>query len=48
MAATGMDFQTAIALGVTPFLLGDAIKLALAAGLFPIAWWVVGRSPEER
>ena len=48
MAATGMDFQTAIALGVTPFLLGDAIKLALAAGLFPIAWWVVGRSTEER
>ena len=48
MAATGMDFQTAISLGVTPFLLGDAIKLALAAGLFPIAWWVVGRSTEER
>ena len=48
MAATGMDFQKAFALGVQPFLLGDLIKLVLAAGVFPIAWWVVGRSPEER
>jgi hypothetical protein len=24
------------------------IKLALAAGLFPIAWWVVGRNTDER
>ena len=28
----------AIAGGLTPFLLGDALKLALAAALFPIAW----------
>ncbi len=48
MAATGWDLQKAISLGVTPFLLGDLVKLALAAGLFPIAWWVVGRSTEER
>jgi len=31
-----------------PFVLGDAIKLALAAGLFPFAWWFVGRRPGER
>jgi biotin transport system substrate-specific component len=48
MAATGMDVQTALDKGVYPFVLGDVIKLALAAGLFPIAWWVVGRSTEER
>ncbi|MGD0447478.1 MAG: biotin transporter BioY [Candidatus Dormibacteria bacterium] len=29
---------TALALGFTPFVIGDAIKLALAAGLLPAAW----------
>ena len=29
--------------GLTPFLLGDAIKLALAALLLPAAWKLVGR-----
>jgi biotin transport system substrate-specific component len=37
-----------IALGLTPFLLGDALKLILAAVLFPFAWWVVGRRPDDR
>jgi biotin transport system substrate-specific component len=37
-----------IALGLTPFLLGDALKLVLAAVLFPVAWWVVGRRPDDR
>jgi biotin transport system substrate-specific component len=36
--ALGVDFGTAIALGVTPFLIGDAIKLAAAAGLLPLTW----------
>ena len=44
----GWTSRQAFALGVQPFLLGDLIKLVLAAGVFPIAWWVVGRSPEER
>lgn len=48
MAATGMTLDVAIAKGVLPFLLGDAIKLALAGAAFPAAWWVVGRLPEER
>lgn len=30
-------------LGVKPFLWGDAIKILLAAGLLPAAWWVVDR-----
>ena len=28
---------------VTPFLLGDAFKLALAAGLMPVAWYLLRR-----
>ncbi len=48
MAATGMAFEEAIAKGVLPFLVGDAVKLALAGAAFPAAWWVVGRLPEER
>lgn len=47
MAATGLDVRGTIAAGLTPFLVGDAIKLLLAAGLFPVAWWVVGRRPDD-
>ena len=31
-----------IAAGLTPFLAGDAIKGAIAAGLLPAAWWLAG------
>lgn len=48
MAATGFDLPTGIARGVTPFLLFDALKVLLAAALFPAAWWVVGRRPGEQ
>ena len=33
-----------LAWGLTPFLLGDAIKLALAAAILPAAWILVGRA----
>lgn len=33
-----------LAWGLTPFLIGDAIKLALAAMLLPAAWKLVGRA----
>jgi biotin transport system substrate-specific component len=46
--ALGVDLATGIARGVTPFLLFDALKVVLAAALFPAAWWVVGRRPGER
>ena len=36
--ALGVDVGTAIALGLTPFLIGDAIKIAAAAGLLPLTW----------
>lgn len=47
MAATQKDLAWGIANGLTPFLIGDAIKLILAAGAFPVAWWVVGRRAGE-
>jgi biotin transport system substrate-specific component len=48
MLALGVDLPTGVALGLTPFLIVDAIKLLAAAALFPAAWWVVGRRPGER
>jgi biotin transport system substrate-specific component len=48
MAATGLDLAGAIAAGVTPFLVIDALKILIAAALFPGAWWLVGRRPAER
>ncbi len=45
---TSSSAAETIALGLTPFLLGDALKLLLAAVLFPFAWWVVGRRPDDR
>jgi biotin transport system substrate-specific component len=47
MAVAHYDLATGIAKGLTPFLLGDAIKLILAAAAFPAAWWIVGRRPGE-
>jgi biotin transport system substrate-specific component len=40
-----LGLSAAIADGLTPFLAGDAIKAAIAAGLLPAAWWLVGRRP---
>jgi biotin transport system substrate-specific component len=48
MAAAGYDLAHGLAMGLTPFLVWDAVKIALAAGLFPAAWWVVGQRPDER
>jgi biotin transport system substrate-specific component len=33
----------AIALGLTPYLIGDAVKALLAMGALPAAWKLVGR-----
>jgi biotin transport system substrate-specific component len=41
-AATGD--RSAISLGVTPFLIGDAIKLVVAGSLLPAAWALAGRA----
>ncbi|MEU6040236.1 biotin transporter BioY [Actinomadura sp. NPDC047616] len=42
MAALGVDLGRALELGVTPFLVGDALKVLLAAGLLPAAWRLAG------
>jgi biotin transport system substrate-specific component len=39
--AVQFGIEKALALGVTPFLIGDAIKLALAALALPAAWKLV-------
>ena len=46
-AALSIPLTNAISLGVTPFLIGDALKVALAAGLFPRAWRAVERFTSE-
>jgi biotin transport system substrate-specific component len=48
MAVAHFDLATALDKGTIPYLIGDAIKLALAAAAFPVAWWVVGRRPGDR
>lgn len=42
--ALGVGWGTALSLGLTPFLIGDALKIVIAAGLFPTAWRMVQRS----
>lgn len=48
MLFAGVGLPTALSLGVLPFLLGDAIKIALAAGLLPAAWRLVGDERASR
>lgn len=44
MVSLGVGLGEALALGVLPFLVGDAIKAAAAAGLLPAAWKLLGRT----
>lgn len=37
------DLPTTLAWGLWPFLAGDAVKVALAAALLPLAWRLAGR-----
>jgi biotin transport system substrate-specific component len=46
--AAHLSPDVAVAKGLTPFIVGDTIKLAVAAGIFPVAWWLVGRRPGDR
>ncbi|MDX3453052.1 biotin transporter BioY [Streptomyces sp. ME02-8801-2C] len=41
--AADMSASAAIAAGLTPFLLGDALKAALAMGMLPTAWKFLNR-----
>lgn len=42
--AIDVNWATALSLGVVPFLLGDALKIALAAGLLPGTWRLLSRA----
>jgi len=42
------DAATTLEKGFYPYILGDVLKLALAAAAFPAAWWLVGRRPGDR
>ncbi|MFG2492312.1 biotin transporter BioY [Streptomyces caniferus] len=41
--STGMSLGQAVAAGLVPFLIGDALKAALAMGALPTAWKLAGR-----
>ncbi len=45
---TGSTVEQTIDIGLLPFVVGDTLKILLAAVLFPAAWWVVGRRPDDR
>ncbi len=42
--ANFIGLEKAVEFGVMPFLYGDLIKAALAAGLFPAIWMLIGKS----
>jgi len=39
----GYGFAKAIEWGLTPFVIGDLVKLALAAAIFPAIWTLIGK-----
>ena len=43
MHALGVDVQTALTFGLYPFVIGDTIKLLIAAGALPLAWAALRR-----
>ena len=43
--ALGVPLIDAVGLGLTPFLIGDGLKILLAAGLLPAAWKLAGDRP---
>lgn len=44
--AAGYSAQDALARGLYPFIIGDTIKLLIAAGLLPALWKIVRRDPD--
>lgn len=48
MVVGGYTVPETLAYGLTPFILWDAAKLAVAGALFPLGWWLVERRPDDR
>lgn len=47
-AVLGTDLATTLDYGLWPFLIGGAIKAAIAAALLPLAWWGADRLSAQR
>ncbi|MFN2490170.1 MAG: biotin transporter BioY [Actinomycetota bacterium] len=45
--AAGNSFNDALEFGLYPFVLGEIVKILLAAGLFPVFWRLLSRSRGE-
>jgi biotin transport system substrate-specific component len=43
MGALNVSLQRALELGLYPFVVGDTLKVLVAAGLLPGAWWLLRR-----
>ncbi len=48
LQADGRTFNDALELGLYPFVVGDLLKVLLAAGILPAAWRLLGRGPAGR
>lgn len=46
--AASLDTRQALEFGLLPFIPGDLVKLALAAALLPLGWWMVRQRSSER
>ena len=46
--ALDVPVATALDYGLWPFLLGDVLKVIVAAAVLPFGWWVVNRRPSDR
>ena len=40
-----VTLDTALSFGLYPFIIGDTVKLLVAAGLLPVAWRLLRRLP---
>ncbi|MEP7157831.1 MAG: biotin transporter BioY [Chloroflexota bacterium] len=47
MIAAKLDVAGGLTYGLWPFIPGDLVKLAVAAGLLPVGWWLVRRRSSD-
>ena len=46
MRSVGLGLEDALMAGLAPFVIGDLLKLLVAAAALPAAWHLLGRSPD--
>jgi biotin transport system substrate-specific component len=46
--AIGSTVSVGLEKGFYPFLIGDAIKLAIAGAMLPVGWWAIKRRSDDR